>query len=475
MSKSIKLVLARLAVATSVLAALSAHADLNSEAQQMFNDLGAIGNVTTPGAFRGQTMNTYTGGALMLRSPNKVYQLATIQFPYVRAGCGGIDAFGGSFSHMSSQEFKNVLKNITSALPGVAFQLALSSVSPLLGEKVQWIKSLETFVNNARINSCETAQALVRGAANQAGFDANASCRRIALAMGVATDEDDAREKCRTNQASLLDQARNSGNPDAKAMAPFVGNLIWTALKRVTSLTDEEREMVMNFTGTAVYYPESQQREPDVYAPTLSSLADLLYGRADAGGGNVFVKYYKCGDFASCTTLTEVPNYTFEPFTTKVEKLMRSLSDKIATRSNAPTPQEIGFVNSVNEPVYRMLSIGNAVKGSGQADILITRYRDVIAVDYTYTFLDRELRQGLDAILTQWKLSLPQQEQAKALRERIAALLVRIGQERTAAHGKVQSFAAIASHLEQLERQLRTSMPQHVIDLVGYSTPLPGR
>ena len=88
---------------------------------------------------------------------------------------------------------------------------------------------------------------------------------------------------------------------------------------------------------------------------------------------------------------------------------------------------------------------------------------------------DRELRQGLDAILTQWKLSLPQQEQAKALRERIAALLVRIGQERTAAYGKVQSFAAIASHLEQLERQLRTSMPQHVIDLVGYSTPLPGR
>ena len=299
------------------------------------------------------------------------------------------------------------------------------------------IKSLETFINNARISSCETAQALVRGAANQAGFDANASCRRIALTLGVATDEDD-REKCRTNQAGLLDQARASGNADAKAMAPFVGNLMWTALKRVTSLTDEEREMVMNFTGTAIYYPESQQREPDIYAPTLSSLADLLYGRADAGGGNVFVKYFKCSDFTTCATVTELPTYTFGSFTTKVEKLMRCLSDKIATRSGVPTPQEIGFVNSVNEPVYRMLSIGNAVKGSGQAEILIAKYRDVIAVDYTYTFLDRELRKGLDAILTQWKLSLPQQEQARALRERIAALLVRIGQERTAAYGKVR-------------------------------------
>jgi conjugative transfer pilus assembly protein TraH len=36
--------------------------DLNSEVNNMFNNLGAIGNYTAPGAFRGQTFNTYTGG-----------------------------------------------------------------------------------------------------------------------------------------------------------------------------------------------------------------------------------------------------------------------------------------------------------------------------------------------------------------------------------------------------------------------------
>ena len=55
--------------------------DLNTEVNDMFNNLGAIGNYTAPGAFRGQTFNTYTGGNLMMRSPNKVYQLAAIQFP----------------------------------------------------------------------------------------------------------------------------------------------------------------------------------------------------------------------------------------------------------------------------------------------------------------------------------------------------------------------------------------------------------
>jgi conjugative transfer pilus assembly protein TraH len=76
----------------------------------MFNNLGAIGNYTAPGAFRGQTFNTYTGGSLMMRSPNKVYQLAAIQFPSAKAGCGGIDVFGGSFSHISATEFKNMLR-----------------------------------------------------------------------------------------------------------------------------------------------------------------------------------------------------------------------------------------------------------------------------------------------------------------------------------------------------------------------------
>jgi len=67
-----------------------------------------------------------------------------------------------------------------------------------------------------------------------------------------------------------------------------------------------------------------------------------------------------------------------------------------------------------------MLSIGNAIKGSGQAEILIAKYRDVIAVDYTYTFLDRELRQGLDAILTQLEALAATTGTGKGLRERIA-------------------------------------------------------
>ena len=209
----------------------SLHAgDLNTEVNNMFNNLGTIGNYTAPGAFRGQTFNTYTGGSLFMRSPNKVYQLAAIQFPSAKAGCGGIDVFGGSFSHISAAEFKNMLRNITAALPGIAFQLALESVSPLLGGLTKWAKGLETWINNARINSCETAKAIVSTAAEATGYSSQEACADLAVEMGLESDRDAARRRCATDRTSILASARASGDANVRNKAPFVGNLTWKAL-----------------------------------------------------------------------------------------------------------------------------------------------------------------------------------------------------------------------------------------------------
>ena len=109
-----------LTLAATPIAALPA--DLNTEMQSMFNELGAVGNVTSPGAFRGQAMNLYTGGSLMMRSPGRNYPLASAQLPSMRAGCGGIDIYGGAFSFINKQQFIALLLNIGSNAVGYAFQ-----------------------------------------------------------------------------------------------------------------------------------------------------------------------------------------------------------------------------------------------------------------------------------------------------------------------------------------------------------------
>jgi len=417
--------------------------DLNAEVNDMFNSLGAIGNYTAPGAFRGQAYNTYTGGGLMMRSPNKVYQLAAIQLPSAKAGCGGIDVFGGSFSHISAQEFKNMLKNITAALPGIAFQLALESVSPLLGGLTKWAKGLETWINNARINSCETAKAIVSTAAEAVGYSSQETCSDLAITLGMESDRDAARRRCGSDRPSILSSARASGDAYVRNKAPFVGNLTWKALQYTGSSLDEaERELIMSMVGTIIYYPEEEGRDPEPIAPTLTSISQLLYGQAAGSGNNVTQHLLRCNDYTNCDVVTLNTGYNHVPFTARVETLMRSIADKIATRTPIPNNSaEVGFVNQTTEPVYRMLSIGTSIPGSGLADSLISQYRDVIAADYAYVFLERNLRVGMAALDKNYTLQQVQREQAHQVRQRAQAMLLQLSQEKTCCTRRSVRFA----------------------------------
>jgi len=443
--------------------------DLNAEVNNMFNNLGAIGNYTAPGAFRGQAYNTYTGGNLMMRSPNKVYQLASIQFPSAKAGCGGIDVFGGSFSHISAEEFKNMLRNITAALPGIAFQLALEAVSPLLGGLTKWAKGLETWINNARINSCETAKAIVSTAAESLGYSSQETCADLAMEMGMESDRDSARRRCSSDRPSILASARSSSDANVRNKAPFVGNLTWKALQKTgTYLDDNERELIMSIVGTVIYHPEESGRDPETVAPTLTSISQLLYGQAAGSGNNVVQHLLRCNDYSACDVVTVNTGYNHTPFTARVETLMRSIAEKIATRTAIPNNSaEVGFVNQTTEPVYKMLSIGTSIPGSGLADSLIAQYRDLISADYAYVFLERNLRLGLAALDKDYTLQQTQREQARDIRQRALTMLSQIAQEKNTLYQKVGSFRAVSGHLEELERQLRTSMPQHVMDMLG--------
>ncbi|GJI98169.1 conjugal transfer protein TraH [Duganella caerulea] len=443
--------------------------DLNAETQKMFKDLSMIGNYTKPGAFRGQVFNTYSGGNLMLRAPNKTYQLIAIDLPEAHGGCAGIDAFGGAFSHISSSQLKDMLKNITSALPGIAFQLALDTVSPLLGSISSRFHQLAEMVNGQNKNSCSIATALVRNAAEATNLSTNKACQDIAVSLGIASDYADAEQRCKTDKPSILDSGRKSDDPGIKNKVPFTGNLTWQALKLAgTKLDDNERELIMSMVGTVIF---ANGRDPDPIPPTLTSISNLLYGQADAGGGQVTQQVLKCNNYDTCDAVTVDDGYKHTPFTTRVETLMRSISDKILSRSPiANDSAEVGFVNQTTEPVYRMLSVASISNSKNLAEDLIGRYREVIAADYAYVFLDKNLRVGLNALDKDFLLDQKQESKARDLRDRTTSLLAQLSREKSLYYQKVASMTAISTQIEQMERQLRTGMPQHVLDMLGRKT-----
>ena len=104
--------------------------------QDWFNDIGAYGNVTGANAYRGQTMNFYTGGSLYMRTPVRNYPLASITPPSFRAGCGGIDLYAGSFSFINKDQFVALLRNIGNNAIGAAVDyIVRQTVGPLIEGK----------------------------------------------------------------------------------------------------------------------------------------------------------------------------------------------------------------------------------------------------------------------------------------------------------------------------------------------------
>lgn len=469
--------LATTLVAAVVLTAsgTAAHAQaLNNAAQRMFDDLGAVGNVTAPQAFHGQTLSTYTGGSVFIRTPTKTYNLASINLPYVKAGCGGIDLFSGSFSHISSEELKNMLKNITSALPGVIFQMMIKSVEPVFGSTIEYFKEIESFINRANINSCEAATSLAGTLMGKAGFDATKTCERAAgMLGGLGLDAEAARNRCRnaSDMNSTLSSA--SSDPNLKETVPFTGNLVWEALKKLRHLDDSERELIMSITGTTIYDRATEGApEPRAIAPTITSVSDVLYGNIQGGSapgtGRVSVKLLRCGNSA-CTTVNQSTE-NFESIQERVRRIMHSLSDKIATRSGDPEPEEINFVNRVPSPVYRLLSTANAINNSAIAPAKIENYAGYVAIEFAYGMIAQAARVGLSAAQFNSKLSDQQIAQVNSHRALAESTLRTIESERALAEQKHQSMYLIAQDIELLDRNLRASMPQQVADMLGYAT-----
>jgi conjugative transfer pilus assembly protein TraH len=457
-------------LATAPMASLPA--DLNTEMQTMFNDLGTLGNVTSPGAFRGQAMNLYTGGSLMMRTPGRNYPLVNAQLPSLRAGCGGIDIYGGSFSFINKQQFISLLQNIGANAVGYAFKLALQSISPDIDKLLTELQDQINKINAMNINSCEAAQALVNGVVGEFDNSVQSGCANISQYLGTVSDRAEARLTCATNAPSVVKTAAASSDLNVRNATFVKGNVTWLALNQVGgTISQQEKELIMSVIGTVILYPPADDgsgASPRYAEPTIAGLRDLLLGGAEsATAGNVDVDVYVCDEPTDCLNPTRT-TVSVKPFTQLVTERLRRMSDNIVNR----TPQaaaDIGFINNTSEPVYRMLAVANAVPGSGTAETLIETYKDVIALDYAETFLNRSLSQALSALSQALKRTEIEQKYLDAIRSNAQQAQRQLLAEKQTAYAKVRSVSSMTQDLQTLERQLWSAMPPAVKAMLDFS------
>ena len=485
-------VIALSVAASMALAPIVQAGDLNSEINSMFNDLGGVGNYTAPGAFRGQTMNTYSGGSLMLRIPNKRYQFVAAELPSITAGCNGVNINGGSFSMMNKDEFVDMLKKFGASMKAVAFQLALKSVSPLFAGVTEYFKDLESKFSISSKSSCELATMAAGKLGDLTGYSTDRACTDIALAIGKADSYEEAEQLCKVQRKEIVDEGRASSDPAVSRLPPFSGNLTWRVLAQANNgyLDDDDRELIMSMVGTVIYDADGQVQAS--LQPTITTPAQLLYGEADDaasdGGRNITV--LRCKDRSmpdasapgdpspgsgtssspKCDEV-DVKKIPFRPLSKKVQDLMVSIVAHIRDKQAFDQPsEEVAFVNMVNEPVYRMLAVATSSRDNSQAYSLIGRYGDVIAADFAIGLLSRTLRVGAHSLTMMNQLSPAQVADANSLQRAADTMLTVLAQEKTTLYTKVAGVESMTRELERLQTTLRTNSAAKVLTLFGERT-----
>ena len=208
----------------------------------------------------------------------------------------------------------------------------------------------------------------------------------------------------------------------------------------------------MSMVGTIIYYPENRRATPEPIAPTLTSISQLLYGQSAAGGTDVIQHMLKCNDYTNCDVVTLNTGTPTRP-SRQGEAMMRSIADKIATRTAIPTIRPRSA--SGTRPPSRSTRCCPSAPASriGLSDSLIAQYRDVIAADYAYVFLNATCVWAWPPWTRTTRCS-----RASATRPTRSASApsdarcCNCRRKRTCCTRRSGSFRAVSSHLEQLER-----------------------
>ena len=208
------------------------HASIEEDLKKFFNSVGMKSNVSTSGAYQDQAAGYYTGGSLSARNSVKTAQIATIQMPGFRAGCGGIDAWTGGFSHISSKELVSTLRNVGSSAASYAFLLAVQTLSPQIYNIMNELNAIATKINGLNVNSCEAAATMLGGLWPKSDQSSQHLCQAMGSDLGAFSDWSAARQGCGAKGDRQKVFNDKSSDPRYKDMLVGEFNLTWKALQK---------------------------------------------------------------------------------------------------------------------------------------------------------------------------------------------------------------------------------------------------
>ena len=445
-------------------------ASIQTQMQGWFNEMGAYGNVTGAQVISGQTGTVYTGGSMYMRTPIRNYQMASIAPPSIRAGCGGIDLFAGSFSFINSEQLTALLRNIANNAVGYAFMMAVKSVSPDLADLLQYLQDQASKINNMNMNSCQMAEGIVTATLGPMLSDkkeqANAQGTG-SLLSNLWPDSFQSFDSWRQDKASKKQARQQAANADAnlkEILEP--GNVVWKALQK-TDTPDELKELMISMVGTIIIIPPGATGNENgdkplwrYVGPTGIKFSDFV-GNPETQTKND-VTLLKCGTDFDCMSPTAVPNQSVSSLSWHVRQTMEKATNNIQNRQgqNFSGIDYAVYMNS-SIPVWRLANV--AAMSRGGPVLLTNNYSQTVAVELAYNWFTEMVRTLQKALANNSAAQSQDIVQASAsLNEQIASVRQLAVSEYMAKFQQAVAMAELQKTTQWLHETMMRSLPVDV-------------
>lgn len=440
----------------------TAHASIDNDLTSFFNSIGASSNVTSAGAFSGQTQNVATGGSLYVRLPQRSFNLANIQLPGAKAGCGGIDMFAGSFSYINAEAFAAMVRNIGNNALGYAFQLAIDAVDPMIGNVLDKMRKAAEQMNNMNINSCEAGQAMVNGIVGKTNLAAQQGCASLSAFLNLSDDRTEGLGKCSDpiDRKTTADAARANGSvKDTTPLNIISGNLMARVLeKSYPWMSESEKKLLISLTGTMIIDntdpSDSTKAQIRRVPPSITSEQDIIAGiQGTTSADKVRVPLLSCidPDGLTCAEPTATPinslRYMVDQRLTQYQALMEAGD---ATWNETQKAAMISFVNIATVPVLKMLKTEVAHEVG-----LRGKYIELIAAQYAIYWLDSMVRLASAAVANYPALGPEEAEEMDRMRSDLLSLQSKLKANLNAASNSAAATTQIAMELQDFDNKLR--------------------
>lgn len=452
----------------------------------MYEDMSSNANVTGAQIYESQRVGVITGGGMVWKAPIENFQPFGFTPPKLKAGCGGIDLFMGSFSMFSKDEFIQMMRALAQNSAGVLFEVALQALSPEIASVMSKFTQMVKAANENFGNSCERAKQLV-GDQTPIGKYVQARAEEVrgwGVANGIWDDRAAVVKDTNADASKIRENPTPKTNNLGDVVADHEMNITWNVMKMgdFKMLSSQDKEMVMTMLGTVITkwkvpaggtgVKDPNQNIDPVLKPAkgLMNLRDWV-GTASGGGMNsVDVKIYQCDDYVACMNITEVDRTYFPISVTVYDQLMELRNAVIQRRvpANVNGIDPRGVVALTSLPVGNIINLVTSQEYGQMSSSLLAVYADAIAYDIVTRIMEEVLMQTKVAVQEYKTGGSPAAIEMVNLQKGIEEFRAQIWQLREDVHAAVNTQNTSIAQYNALREQIMGSMSKKVLKSLDF-------